>query len=181
MDETGALWGLQRLNGDNSGHRGAIRQEVEGPGGPGGSRISAKAQGVEGHSGNRAHYERAHGKDRQELFLKEVRAGIEEQRTSRMVGKQQQGAWVRCVGQESVLDGDLVGRTPPHQVHGLITIWPHGPMTIAVVSLWHTWCKQEVYMMTVINSDLCSLCENVIKYAPDKGWQKYVSYSLKKL
>lgn len=54
MDETGALWGLQRLNGDNSGHRGAIRQEVEGPGGPGGSRISAKAQGVEGHSGNRA-------------------------------------------------------------------------------------------------------------------------------
>lgn len=54
LDETGALWGLQRLNGDNSGHRGAIRQEVEGPGGPGGSRISAKAQGVEGHSGNRA-------------------------------------------------------------------------------------------------------------------------------
>lgn len=140
---------------------------------------------VTGHAGLGAflwpHYERAHGKDRQELFLKEVRAGIEEQRTSRMVGKQQQGAWVRCVGQESVLDGDLVGRTPPHQVHGLITIWPHGPMTIAVVSLWHTWCKQEVYMMTVINSDLCSLCENVIKYAPDKGWQKYVSYSLKKL
>ncbi|XP_054628013.1 uncharacterized protein LOC129179159 [Dunckerocampus dactyliophorus] len=43
-------------------------------------------------------YEKAHGKDKRELVLKEVRAGVEEERTSRMVGMQQQGAWTKWEG-----------------------------------------------------------------------------------
>lgn len=34
-------------------------------------------------------YEKAHGKDRHQLGLKEVRAGVEEEKTNRMVGMQQ--------------------------------------------------------------------------------------------
>ncbi|XP_075904972.1 uncharacterized protein LOC142903304 [Nelusetta ayraudi] len=40
-------------------------------------------------------YEKAHGKDKRQLVLREVRAGVEEERTSRMVAMQQQGAWTR--------------------------------------------------------------------------------------
>ncbi|XP_061571176.1 uncharacterized protein LOC133424524 [Cololabis saira] len=43
-------------------------------------------------------YEKVRGKDKRQLVLKEVRAGVEEERTSRMVGMQQQGAWTRWEG-----------------------------------------------------------------------------------
>ena len=40
-------------------------------------------------------YGKAQGRDRRQLVLEEVHAGIEEERTSRMVGMRQQGAWTR--------------------------------------------------------------------------------------
>lgn len=39
--------------------------------------------------------DKAHGRDRCQLVLYEVQAGIEEEQTSRMVGMQQRGAWTR--------------------------------------------------------------------------------------
>ncbi|XP_061896860.1 uncharacterized protein LOC133645950 [Entelurus aequoreus] len=44
------------------------------------------------------HYEKARGKDKRQLVLKEVRAEVEEEQTSRMVGMQQQGGWTRWEG-----------------------------------------------------------------------------------
>lgn len=43
-------------------------------------------------------YDKAHGRDHRQLVLKEVRAGAEEERTCRMVGMWQQGAWTRWEG-----------------------------------------------------------------------------------
>ena len=40
-------------------------------------------------------YDKAQGKDKRLLIQDEVRASVEEQRTSRMIGMQQQGAWTR--------------------------------------------------------------------------------------
>lgn len=41
------------------------------------------------------HYNKLKGKERRDLAQKEVRAGIEEQRASQIVGLRQQGAWTR--------------------------------------------------------------------------------------
>lgn len=43
-------------------------------------------------------YEKVHGKDKCQLVLKEVRARVEEQQTSKMVGKQQQEALMKWGG-----------------------------------------------------------------------------------
>lgn len=55
-----------------------------------------------GHAGLRAFTEprnkKVHGKDKRQLVLKEVRAGVEEEWTSRIIGTQQQGAWTRWDG-----------------------------------------------------------------------------------
>lgn len=66
-------------------------------------------------------YRKARGKDKRQLVLKEVRAGMEEERTGRMVGMQQQGAWTRW---EGALDRKVtwaeIWQAEPHRIRFLI-------------------------------------------------------------
>lgn len=52
-------------------------------------------------------YEKAQGKDKRQLVLEEVQAGVEEERTSKMVGMQQQEAWTSW---EGALDRQMTWR-----------------------------------------------------------------------
>ena len=56
-------------------------------------------------------YDRAQGKERRDLVLEEVRAGVEDARTSRMVSMRQQGASTRW---EGALERHLEGRASAH-------------------------------------------------------------------
>ena len=58
--------------------------------------VGTVAQGRAGlGSGTTPRYDKARGKDRRALLQGEVRAAVEEERASRMVGMRQQGAWTR--------------------------------------------------------------------------------------
>ena len=66
-------------------------------------------------------YENAHGKDKRQLVLKEVRAGVEEERTSRMVGMQQQGAWTRWEGAlERKVSWPEIWRAEPQRIRFVV-------------------------------------------------------------
>ena len=58
--------------------------------------VGAVASGRAGLGSNpRPQYNKAQGKERRQLIQEEVRAGVEESRSSRMVEMRQQGAWTR--------------------------------------------------------------------------------------
>lgn len=67
------------------------------------------------------HYKKLTGKERRDLVQHDVRAGVEEQRTSQWVGLRQQGAWTKW---EEAMDRKIswpeLGRAEPYRIKVLI-------------------------------------------------------------
>ncbi|KAJ8014240.1 hypothetical protein DPEC_G00038200 [Dallia pectoralis] len=84
--------------------------------------VGAVAYGRAGlGSGTTSRYNKAQGKDRRSLVQQEVRAAVEEERASRMVGMRQQGAWTRW---EHAVDRKVtwaeLWKAEPHRIRFLI-------------------------------------------------------------
>lgn len=79
---------------------GPDRQEEESPGKSVVGWVPAETQGIT--MGMMAiaqhHFDKTHGRDRCHLVLEEEQAGVEEERTRRMVGMWQPGVWTRWEG-----------------------------------------------------------------------------------
>ncbi|XP_034552669.1 LOW QUALITY PROTEIN: uncharacterized protein LOC117822130 [Notolabrus celidotus] len=66
-------------------------------------------------------YNKAQGKDKRSLIQEEVRAAVEDQRTSRMVGMRQQGAWTRWEqAVERKVSWTKLWKAEPHRIKFLI-------------------------------------------------------------
>jgi len=74
------------------------------------------------------HYNKATRKDRRVLVQDEVQASLEEQRSSRMVGMQQQGAWTRWEqAVECKVSWAELWKSEPHQIKFLIKLYQARP------------------------------------------------------
>ncbi|XP_053183947.1 LOW QUALITY PROTEIN: uncharacterized protein LOC128367182 [Scomber japonicus] len=105
-------------------------------------------------------HDKAQGKDRRHLVLKEVRAGVEEVRTSRMVGMRQQGAWTRWEGAlERKLTWNDIWKTEPQRIKFMVqAVYDVLPSPANL----HTWGKSD--------TPTCPLC-------PGKGTLEHIMSS----
>lgn len=94
------------------------------------------------------HYNRAQGRERRQLVLKEVRAEIEDERTSRMMGMRMQGAWTRCEGAlEKKITWSELWRAKPQRIKFLIqAVYDVLPSPVNL----HIWGKSD--------TPACTLC-----------------------
>lgn len=125
------------------------RQEEESPGKYVVSWVLAETQGI--MMGMMAiaqhHFDKTHGRDRCQLVLEEEQAGVEEERTCRMVGMWQLGVWTRWEGAlEKKISGDMSGRTPANQVLG-----------------------QDILQCTFQSSAVIGLCACGLGWQPPRG------------
>ncbi|KAK0148843.1 hypothetical protein N1851_010754 [Merluccius polli] len=93
-------------------------------------------------------YNKAQGKDRRSLVQQEVRAAVEEERASRMVGMRQQGAWTRW---EYAVDRRVswaeLWKAEPHRIRFLIQ---------AVYDVLPS--PSNLYSWGLVESPACNLC-----------------------
>ncbi|XP_031136520.1 uncharacterized protein LOC116036966, partial [Sander lucioperca] len=94
------------------------------------------------------HYNKLKGKERRDLVQKEVRAGVEEQRASQMVGLRQQGAWTRWEdAMERKISWAELWRAEPYRIKFLIqSVYD----TLPIPSNLFCWGKAE--------TPACTLC-----------------------
>ncbi|XP_039590572.1 uncharacterized protein LOC120514312 [Polypterus senegalus] len=115
-------------------------------------------------------YNKAQGKVRRELVLEEVRAGVEEVRTSRAVSMRQQGAWTRWEGAlERKITWNDIWKAEPQRIKFLVQavydVLP-GPTNL------HVWGKSEV--------PTCPLCprrgslEHILSSCPTSASSKQI-------
>lgn len=77
-------------------------------------------------------YDKAHDSDRHHVVLEEVRAGVKEEQTTRMLWMRQKKTWT--------VWEDVVGETLANQVHGPSCLWSYLAQQI---SMW--WARVILY------------------------------------